>query len=73
MKRGFEQKRIQVILSREQYELIQIVRRKLGLSSDSETVKVIILSWLAEKSIISSLIKGKIQLGVEKDENENES
>ena len=66
-------KRVQVIFSREQYELIQLIKKRLGLSSDSETVKIIVLSWLAEKSIISAFIKGKLVLGVNNHEAENES
>ncbi len=45
-------KRVQVLFSKKQYEIIKMIRKKLGLNSDSETVKVIVLSWLAEKSII---------------------
>jgi hypothetical protein len=57
-------KRVQVIFSGEQYRLIEFVREKLGLSSDSETVKIIVLSWFAEKSIISSLLKGEFEIEV---------
>jgi hypothetical protein len=57
-------KRVQVIFSREQYELVEFIKEKLGLSSDSETVKLIVLSWLAEKSIISAFLKGEIRIGV---------
>jgi len=53
-------KRVQVIFSEEQYELIKLVREKLGLGSDSETVRIIVLLWFAEKSIISSLIKNEL-------------
>ena len=54
-------KRVQVIFSREQYELIEFIKGKLGLSSDSETVKLIVFSWLAEKSIVSAFLKGEIR------------
>ncbi|AGK61364.1 hypothetical protein Asulf_01373 [Archaeoglobus sulfaticallidus PM70-1] len=66
---GGRYKRVQVMLSNEQYNLIKLIRKKLGLSSDSETVKVIVFSWLAEKSIISAFIKDEILLG---DENEKQ-
>jgi len=66
-------KRVQVIFSREQYELIKLIKKRLGLSSDSETVKIIVLSWLAEKSIISSFIKGELILRVDSHEDKNES
>ena len=59
-------RRVQVLFSKEQYEIIKIIREKLGLNSDSETVKVIVLSWLAEKSIISSFIKGNLAFGVDR-------
>ncbi len=55
-------KRVQVIFSKEQYEVIRVIRKKLGLNSDSETVRIIVLSWLAEKSIISSFIKGELEI-----------
>jgi hypothetical protein len=64
-KRGKVYKRVQVIFSGEQYRLIEFVRGKLGLSSDSETVKIIVLSWFAEKSIISSLLKGEFEIEVD--------
>ena len=57
-------RRVQVIFSREQYELIKFIKERLGLSSDSETVKLIVLSWLAEKSIISAFLKGEIKIEV---------
>ena len=57
-------KRVQVIFSMEQYELIEFIKEKLGLGSDSETVKLIVLSWLSEKSIISAFLKGEIRIKV---------
>lgn len=65
-------KRVQVIFSKEQYEIIKMIKKKLGLTSDSETVRVIVLSWLAEKSIISSFIKGNPKTGVNTRGNEEE-
>ncbi len=52
--------RIQVILTREQYELIQRLKGEMG-SSDSEVVRNIIIAWLSEKSIISAKIKEKLR------------
>mgnify|MGYP001626299838 CR=1 FL=1 len=60
-----EYRRVQVIFSKEQYEIIKTIKERLGLSSDSETVKVIVLSWLAEKSIISSFLKGEFKVEVD--------
>jgi len=61
-KEGRTYKRVQVIFSKEQYRIIEYIKEKLGLSSDSETVKLIVLSWLAEKSIISSLLKEELRI-----------
>ena len=65
-------KRVQVLFSKEQYEIIKMIRKKLGLNSDSETVKVIVLSWLAEKSLISSFIKGNLITEVDEYEGQKE-
>ena len=65
MRTDQEYVRVQVIFSKEQYEIIKMIRKKLGLRSDSETVRIIILSWLAEKSIISSFLKGELRIEVE--------
>lgn len=45
-----ESVRIQVILTKEQYELIQRLKGLIG-SSDSEVIRNIIIAWLSEKSI----------------------
>ena len=65
-------RRVQVIFSKEQYEIVKMIREKLGLNSDSETVKVIVMSWLAEKSIISSFLKGKLKAEVDNYEGEHQ-
>jgi metal-responsive CopG/Arc/MetJ family transcriptional regulator len=54
-----ESVRIQVILTKEQYELIQQLKGELG-SSDSEVVRNIIIAWLSEKSLLSAKLKEKM-------------
>ena len=49
-------KRVQVTFSPSQWELIEEFRGKLG-NTDSEIIRNIVLSWLAEKSIISTIVK----------------
>ncbi len=51
-----ESVRVQVVLTREQYEIIQMLKGLMG-SSDSEVVRNIIIAWLSEKSIISERLK----------------
>ncbi|ASJ10140.1 CopG family transcriptional regulator [Thermococcus sp. P6] len=55
-----ETKRIQVIFTQEQYELLQALKGEMGLS-DSEVIRNIVLSWLMEKSFISTRVKSKIE------------
>ncbi len=54
-----ESVRIQVVLTKEQYELIQKLKGEMG-SSDSEVVRNIIIAWLSEKSILSEKLKEKV-------------
>ena len=51
-------RRVQVTFTAEQWSLINKFRGILG-NSDSEIIRNIILSWLSEKSIISSEAKKK--------------
>lgn len=50
-------KRVQVTFTREQWELIERLRGVMG-STDAEIVRNIVLAWLAEKSLVSSNVKG---------------
>lgn len=59
-------KRVQVVFTNEQYEIIQKLKGLLG-NSDSEVVKNITLNWLSDNSILSSVIVQKV-LGEDKDE-----
>lgn len=54
-----DMKRIQVMFTSEQYELLQKLKGELG-ASDSEVVRNIVLAWLTEKSFISTTLKTKI-------------
>ncbi|KSW12283.1 CopG family transcriptional regulator [Pyrodictium occultum] len=49
-------KRVQVTFTREQWELIEMLRGVMG-SDDAELVRNIVLSWLSEKSIVASKVK----------------
>jgi len=52
-------KRVQVSFTEEQWSLIEKFRGVLG-NDDAEIVRSIVLSWLSEKSIVSSAVKEKI-------------
>ena len=64
MSNNKEKRRVQVIFTREQYEILQKLKGEMG-SSDSEVVRNIVLNWLMENSFISSTIKSKYQEGRE--------
>jgi hypothetical protein len=52
-------KKVQVTFSDRQLDLIQKFRGELG-ESDSEVVRGIVISWLAEKSFISTVVKNRL-------------
>ncbi|AAB98995.1 hypothetical protein MJ_0986 [Methanocaldococcus jannaschii DSM 2661] len=52
-------KRVQVTFTKSQWELIENFRGILG-QTDAEIVRTIVLTWLSEKSIISTTIKKEI-------------
>lgn len=52
-------KRVQVTFTEEQWRLIERFRGILG-NEDAEIVRNIVLSWLAEKSLIASTVKGEL-------------
>ena len=54
-----EIKRVQVTFTKSQWELIENFRGILG-QTDAEIVRTIVLTWLSEKSIISTTIKKEI-------------
>jgi len=49
-------KRVQVTFTEEQWRLIERFRGVMG-TEDAEIVRNIVLAWLAEKSLISTLVK----------------
>ena len=57
-------RRIQVVFTQEQYEMLQKLKGEMG-SSDSEVVRSIVLNWLTEKSFISTTVKLKLNEGRE--------
>ena len=55
-----ESVRIQVVVTKEQYEIIQRLKGELG-SSDSEVVRNIVIAWLSEISLLSTKLKEKMR------------
>lgn len=52
-------KKVQVSFSDKQIELLSSFRGELG-ETDAEIVRNIVISWLSEKNIISSVAKKKL-------------
>ena len=55
-------KRVQVTFTGEQWSLIERFRGVMG-NDDAEIVRNIVLAWLAEKSVISTHVKGNTGFG----------
>ena len=55
-------KRVQVSFTWGQWELIKLFRATMG-DTDADMVRNIVLAWLAEKSVITSDVKQKIEIG----------
>lgn len=53
-------KRVQVTLNERQLEIINLLKGELG-NSEAEIIRNIVLSWLSEKSFISTMAKKKIE------------
>lgn len=53
-----DKKKVQVSFSEDQWQTIQQVGSSFG-STDAETVRNIVIAWLAEKSFISEYNKNK--------------
>jgi hypothetical protein len=53
-------KRVQVSFTEKQWELIKNLQGELG-NSDSDVVRSIVISWLTEKSFISTSAKNKME------------
>ncbi len=60
-------KRVQVSFTEKQWELLEKLKGELG-ESDADVVRSIVISWLAEKSFISSTIKKRNNLELEKED-----
>ena len=54
-----ETKRVQVTFTKAQWDLIETLRGELG-DGDAEMVRNIVLAWLAEKSVLSTLAKKRL-------------
>jgi len=52
-------KKVQVSFSDKQGELLDLLKGEFG-DTDSEVVRGIVVSWLAEKSFISTMVKNRI-------------
>lgn len=52
-------KRVQVAFTHDQWKLIEKFRGEFG-DGDADIVRNIVLAWLAEKSFISTVAKGKL-------------
>ncbi len=52
-------KRVQVTFTDEQWYLLEMFRGEMG-EGDADIVRNIVLSWLAEKSLISTIVKRKL-------------
>jgi len=52
-------KRVQVSFTEKQWKLIQNLQGELG-NSDSDVVRSIVISWLTEKSFISTSVKKRM-------------
>jgi len=55
-------KRVQVSFTKGQWQLIERFKATMG-DADADIVRNIVLAWLAEKSIITSDVKHKIETG----------
>ena len=55
-------KRVQVTFTDEQWEILQRFKGKMG-ESDADVIRNIVLSWLSEKSIMSTIVKREISEG----------
>ena len=53
-------KRVQVSFTNEQWKMIERFKETMGVA-DADIVRNIVLAWLAEKSIIATDIKRKIE------------
>ena len=55
-------KRVQVSFTEEQWQVIERFRGTMG-ATDADIIRNIVLAWLAEKSVIASDAKRRIEAG----------
>ena len=58
--KGRSAKRVQVSFTEKQWKMIEHFRETMG-ATDADIVRNIVLAWLAEKSIIATDVKRKIE------------
>ena len=56
--------KVQVYFTQEQWEIIKLMKGSLG-NTDADIIRNIVLSWLSEKSILSTSIKKNIDRKIE--------
>lgn len=56
MEHNDDTKRVQVSFTQEQWDLIENLKGNMG-KSDADAVRNIVISWLSEKSFISTTVK----------------
>jgi len=54
-----EKKRVQIVFTPGQWELISQLRGEFG-DGDADIIRNIVLAWLAEKSLISTTVKQRM-------------
>lgn len=54
-------KRIQVTFTEKQWELLEQLKGEMG-DKDSDIIRNIVVAWLSEKSLISTIVKNRINL-----------
>ena len=62
MEHNKETKRVQVSFTEEQWDLIEKFKGNMG-NTDADAVRNIVISWLAEKSFISTAVKREMEDG----------
>lgn len=60
--KGPSAKRVQVSFTKKQWKVIERFRETMG-ATDADIVRNIVLAWLAEKSIIATDVKRRMEAG----------
>ncbi|MCP1715680.1 hypothetical protein J2T58_001547 [Methanocalculus alkaliphilus] len=56
----FSKKRVQVSFTEKQWKLIELLKGEFG-DSDSDVIRNIVISWLSEKSFVTTSAKEKMR------------